>query len=36
VHAAAFREYGGPEVLRWEELADPVPAADGVIVEVSA
>src|SRR4029079_6317822 len=36
VHAAAFREYGGPEVLRWEELADPVPAADEVIVEVRA
>ena len=36
MHAAAFREYGGPEVLRWEELADPVPAADEVIVEVRA
>jgi NADPH:quinone reductase-like Zn-dependent oxidoreductase len=36
VHAAAFREYGGPEVLRWAELADPVPAADEVIVEVRA
>jgi NADPH:quinone reductase-like Zn-dependent oxidoreductase len=36
MHAAAFREYGGPGVLRWEELADPVPAADEVIVEVRA
>ena len=36
MHAAAFREYGGPEVLRWAELADPVPAADEVIVEVRA
>jgi len=36
VHAAAFREYGGPEVLRWEELADPVPAADEVVVAVRA
>ncbi len=36
MHAAAFREYGGPEVLRWEELADPVPAADEVILEVRA
>jgi NADPH:quinone reductase-like Zn-dependent oxidoreductase len=36
MYAAAFREYGGPEVLRWEELADPVPAADEVILEVRA
>jgi NADPH:quinone reductase-like Zn-dependent oxidoreductase len=36
VHAATFREYGGPEVMRWEELADPVPAPDEVIVEVRA
>jgi NADPH:quinone reductase-like Zn-dependent oxidoreductase len=36
VRAATFREYGGPEVMRWEELADPVPAADEVIVEVRA
>jgi NADPH:quinone reductase-like Zn-dependent oxidoreductase len=36
VHAAAFRQYGGPEVLRWEELADPVPDADEVIVQVRA
>jgi len=34
--AAAFREYGGPEVLRWEELDDPVPADDEVLVEVRA
>jgi NADPH:quinone reductase-like Zn-dependent oxidoreductase len=36
VFAAAFREYGGPEVLRWEELPDPEPAADEVLVEVHA
>jgi NADPH:quinone reductase-like Zn-dependent oxidoreductase len=34
--AAAFREYGGPGVLRWEELADPIPARDEVLVEVRA
>jgi NADPH:quinone reductase-like Zn-dependent oxidoreductase len=36
VHAATFREYGGPEVMRWEELPDPVPASDEVIVQVRA
>ena len=36
MHAATFREYGGPEVLRFEELPDPVPAADEVIVQVRA
>ena len=34
--AAAFREYGGPEVLRWEELDDPVPGPDEVLIEVRA
>jgi NADPH:quinone reductase-like Zn-dependent oxidoreductase len=34
--AAAFREYGGPEVLRWEDLNDPVPADDEVLIEVRA
>jgi NADPH:quinone reductase-like Zn-dependent oxidoreductase len=34
--AATFREYGGPEVMRWEELEDPVPATDEVLVEVRA
>jgi NADPH:quinone reductase-like Zn-dependent oxidoreductase len=36
VHAATFREYGGPEVLRFEELPDPVPAADEVVIQVRA
>jgi NADPH:quinone reductase-like Zn-dependent oxidoreductase len=36
VYAATFREYGGPEVMRWEELADPIPAADEVVVRVRA
>jgi NADPH:quinone reductase-like Zn-dependent oxidoreductase len=34
--AATFREYGGPEVMRWEELDDPAPAADEVVLEVRA
>jgi NADPH:quinone reductase-like Zn-dependent oxidoreductase len=34
--AATFREYGGPEVMRWEELADPIPAADEVVIQVRA
>jgi NADPH:quinone reductase-like Zn-dependent oxidoreductase len=34
--AATFREYGGPEVMRWEELDDPVPAADEVVIRVLA
>lgn len=34
--AAAFREYGGPEVMRWEEIEDPVPGPDEVLIEVRA
>ena len=34
--AATFREYGGPEVMVWEELPDPVPAPDEVLIEVHA
>jgi D-arabinose 1-dehydrogenase-like Zn-dependent alcohol dehydrogenase len=34
--AAAFREYGGPEVLRAEDLPDPRPAPDEVVVAVKA
>jgi NADPH:quinone reductase-like Zn-dependent oxidoreductase len=36
VLAAAFREYGGPEVLRWEEVPDPVCGPGDVLVEVRA
>jgi NADPH:quinone reductase-like Zn-dependent oxidoreductase len=36
VLAAAFREYGGPEVMVWEELPDPLPAPDEVLIEVHA
>jgi NADPH:quinone reductase-like Zn-dependent oxidoreductase len=34
--AATFREYGGAEVMRWEEIPDPALTPDGVIVEVHA
>ena len=34
--AATFREYGGPEVMRWEELEDPAPGPDDVLIEVRA
>ena len=34
--AATFREYGGPEVMRWEEVDDPVPGPDEVLIEVRA
>ena len=36
VMAATFREYGGPEVMRWEEVDDPVPGPDEVLIEVRA
>jgi NADPH:quinone reductase-like Zn-dependent oxidoreductase len=34
--AATFREYGGPEVMRWEEVDDPVPGPGDVLIEVRA
>jgi NADPH:quinone reductase-like Zn-dependent oxidoreductase len=36
VHAATFRQYGGPDVIRWEELDDPVFGVDDVLVAVHA
>jgi|tagenome__1003787_1003787.scaffolds.fasta_scaffold20794300_2 NADPH:quinone reductase-like Zn-dependent oxidoreductase len=36
MRAATFREYGGPEVLRWEQLDDPACRRDEVIVRVQA
>ena len=36
VRAATFREYGGPEVMRWEELDDPACGRDDVIVRAHA
>ncbi len=34
--AISFRRYGGPEVLDYGELPDPVPAAGEILVEVHA
>jgi NADPH:quinone reductase-like Zn-dependent oxidoreductase len=34
--AAAFRDHGGPEVLRIEELPDPQPGPDEVVIAVTA
>lgn len=34
--AAIFRRRGGPEVLSWEEVDDPVPGPDEVLVRVAA
>lgn len=34
--ACFFRAFGGPEVLEYGELADPVPAAGEVLVEIHA
>jgi NADPH2:quinone reductase len=34
--AVVYRENGGPEVLSYEEVADPVPGADEVLIRVEA
>ena len=34
--ASFFRRYGGPEVLEYGELPDPVPAPGEVLVEIHA
>jgi NADPH:quinone reductase len=36
MRAVVLREFGGPEVLRVEEVPDPVPSAGEVVVEVHA
>jgi putative PIG3 family NAD(P)H quinone oxidoreductase len=36
MHAVVISEPGGPEVLRWTEVADPRPAPGEVLVEVAA
>ena len=36
MRACFFRRYGGPEVLEYGELADPVPATGEVLVEIHA
>ena len=34
--AVRFQQYGGPEVLRYEDLPDPVPTAGQALVEIAA
>ncbi|RKS09309.1 putative PIG3 family NAD(P)H quinone oxidoreductase [Nocardiopsis sp. Huas11] len=34
--AITIKEFGGPEVLEWNEVEDPVPAAGEVVVDVAA
>jgi putative PIG3 family NAD(P)H quinone oxidoreductase len=36
MHAIVIREPGGPEVLEWREVPDPVPGPGEVLVEVAA
>ncbi|HEX6451255.1 MAG TPA: NAD(P)H-quinone oxidoreductase [Trebonia sp.] len=36
MHAVVITEPGGPDVLRWTEVADPVPGPDEVVVDVAA
>ncbi|GAA2645848.1 NAD(P)H-quinone oxidoreductase [Dactylosporangium fulvum] len=36
MHAITIEQPGGPEVLRWTEVPDPVPAQDEVLIEVVA
>jgi putative PIG3 family NAD(P)H quinone oxidoreductase len=35
MHAVVISEPGGPDVLRWTEVPDPVPAAGEVVIEVT-
>jgi putative PIG3 family NAD(P)H quinone oxidoreductase len=36
MHAITIREPGGPEVLEWSQVPDPVPGPDEVLVDVEA
>ena len=36
MHAIVITAPGGPEVLQWAEVEDPRPAADGVVIDVTA
>jgi len=36
MHAITLREPGGPEVLEWTEVPDPVPGPGEVLLDVAA
>ena len=36
MHAITVAKFGGPDVLTWAEVPDPVPASDEVVIAVSA
>ena len=36
MYAITTSSYGGPDVLTWTEVADPIPGADDVLIEVAA
>ena len=36
MHAVVITEPGGPEVLRWTEVPDPVPGPGEVVINVAA
>jgi len=36
VKAVSFRRYGGPDVIEYGDLPDPVPAAGEVLVDIHA
>ena len=36
MHAVVITEPGGPEVLRWLEVPDPVPGPGEVVIDVAA
>ena len=36
MYAVTIRQAGGPEVLTWAEVPDPVPGPDEVLIDVAA
>jgi putative PIG3 family NAD(P)H quinone oxidoreductase len=36
MHAIVITEPGGPEVMRWQEVPDPEPGPDDVLIEIAA
>ena len=36
MHAIVITEAGGPEVLRWEQVPDPVPGPGEVVIDITA